>query len=210
MEYGCGTGNYETLIALKGYEVYGVDKSRSMLALARQKLKNSKNITLYSVDKRTLIEPGSIDLCVTLFDVLSYMNKNREIDDFFKFVKKVLVKNGLFIFDFWYGPGVENLSVEKKWKRFKMGKRDVLRLTSAERRDEDHIVNVKHEVIVFEKNRVIDRFIEHHDMRYFFKKELRDFLSRFGFKVLNFGTWENVNTLPTANDWSALIIARKA
>jgi len=210
LDYGCGTGNHLKIIASKGIEVYGLDKNKHMLNIARQKTKNFKNVKLYSIDERTAIIPNSIDVCVSVFDVLSYMNTNVEINDFIDYIKTVLVNDGLFIFDFWYGPGVIALSPEKRWKEYKHNGKVILRLTYPVHDSKNCIVNVSHDVIVLEKNRVVNRFIDKHNIRYFFKNEILLFLDYHGIEVLKFGTWKDLNTPPTTADWSTLVVSRLA
>jgi SAM-dependent methyltransferase len=210
LDYGCGTGRHAGVMAARGYEISGIDKNENMLAVARQRLKDWGNARFYNAGERSAIGPGSIDVCVTLFDVLSYMNTNEEIRDFLAYVKDVLTHRGLFVFDFWYGPGVINLRPEKRWKERNVGDRKILRLTDPAHDNENCIVSVTHETIISEKDRIINRIIETHNMRYFFKNEVFIFLSCNGFEALNFGTWKDLYAPPTITDWSALVVAKKS
>lgn len=208
LDYGCGTGNHAKLLAPRGYKVFCLDKNENMLEITRQKLKKHRGIQLYNTNERDKISPNSIDVCITLFDVVSYMNTNKEINDFLSYVKKILTKNGLFIFDFWYGPGVMNLKPEQRWKKYKTKNKNILRLTKPNHNIENCIVDVNHEVIVWSNNKILDRFSDNHNMRYFFKNELELFLNYNKFKIIKFGTFKNINISPTIKDWSALIICK--
>jgi len=209
IDYGCGTGMHTKALALKGYEISGIDKNENMLAIAKQKLKEHENVHFYNTKERDQIDPGSVDVCITLFDVISYMNTNEELRDFLTYVKSVLRSNGLFIFDFWYGPGVINLRPEKRWKELIAGNREILRLTEPVHDHENCIVSATHETMIIERERIINRITETHKMRYFFKNEIHIFLNCHGFEVLNFGTWKDINASPAISDWSALAVAQK-
>jgi predicted TPR repeat methyltransferase len=209
LDYGCGTGNHAKALALKGYEITGIDKSENTLALAKQKLKDRSEVRLYHTDEKNAVEPGSMDVCITLFDVLSYMTTNEEITVFLDYIKNILADKGLLIFDFWYGPGVVHLRPEKRWKEYAAGDRKVLRLTDPSHDDVNCIVSVSHEVIVSKKDRITDRITDTHVMRYFFRNEIFLFLKFCGFEVLNFGTWEDLYAPPVNTDWSALVVAQK-
>src|SRR4030066_986225 len=209
LDYGCGTGEHTKALALKGYEISGIEKNENMLAIAKQKIKKQKNVHFYNADESRAVDPDSIDVCITLFDVISYMNTNEEIRDFLTYVKNVLKDSGLIIFDFWYGPGVINLRPEKRWKEYNAGDKKILRLTNPVPDNDNCIVSVTHEVIISERDRIINRFTETHNMRYFFKNEIFMFLNYHGFEVSNFGTWKDLYIPPTIADWSALVIAQK-
>lgn len=208
LDYGCGTGNHTISLNLKGYEISGIDKSDHMLDIAGRKLKHNKNISFFNIEKKNKIKPNSVDVCITLFDVMSYMNDNQEINQFLSYLKEVLVNNGLFIFDFWYGPGVINLVPEKRWCEYNSGELKILRLTSPECDCYNCIVNVTHEIFVFKKDRLTNRFTETHKMRYFFKNELLLFLNYHGFEIVKFGAWKDINNPPTKNDWSSLAVCK--
>ena len=208
LDYGCGTGNHVKEFASHGFDVRGLDKSESMLRIARERLRDAPNIELRHVEDRDLIPPGSVDVCTTLFDVISYMNTNEEIIDFLSYVRRILVKKGLLIFDFWYGPGVIALGPEKRWKEFDLGEQSLLRLTSPQHDRDACLVTVTHKVVLSDKERIVSRFSAVHRMRYFFPNEIRLFLVHQGLELLKIGTWQDLDAPPRTSDWSALAVAR--
>lgn len=208
LDYGCGTGSHAKILAQRGYMVFCLDPNENMLEIARKRLTGYKNVQILNTAKRERINPDSIDVVLSLFDVVSYMNTNKQINDFLNYAKRILVKGGLLIFDFWYGPGVINLRPEKRWKEYKIKEKNILRLTTPVHDIEDNIVKVNHEVIVWNRNKILGRFRDEHKMRYFFKNEMKSFLDRHKFKIIKFGTLNNINVSATVNDWSALIICK--
>jgi SAM-dependent methyltransferase len=209
LDYGCGTGMHAKALALKGYQIFGIDKNANMLAIAEQKLKDHKNVHFYNARERAAIDSCSIDLCITLFDVMSYMNRNEEIRDFLTYVKDILTDKGLLIFDFWYGPGVLNVGPEKRWKVYQAGDKKILRLTDPVHNHDNCIVSSTHEILISDRDKIINRFVETHNMRYFFKNEILMILDLLSFEALNFGTWKDLYAPPTVTDWSALVVAQK-
>lgn len=210
LDYGCGTGNHAGRLAALGYHVHGLDRNDNMLAVARQKLIGNPRTFFYNTSQRDLVAAGTMDLCICLFDVISYMNDNGEILDFFSYVSRSLKQGGLLIFDFWYGPGVLHLRPEKRWKQYADGSRVVLRMTDPQLDELNSVVHATHTLLVFEGERVVVRLSEKHSMRYFFKNEIALLLDRFGFESLRFGTWANLDGPPSVDDWSALTVARLA
>ncbi|NQT91097.1 MAG: methyltransferase domain-containing protein [Candidatus Omnitrophica bacterium] len=207
LDYGCGTGNYTGLLASMGYDVYGLDKNANMLSLGRKKLKGKRKIHLYSTARKDMIKKDSIDVCATLFDVISYMITDNEIVSFLRYIKKVLVDRGLLIFDFWYGPGIRNLKPEERRKLYNVGTSRILRRSTPSHDRKNHIVKATHRVSLLKKGKLPESFTDTHKMRYFFNKEMRSFLHQEGFRVLEFGTWADLRKPPTPDDWSALIVA---
>lgn len=208
LDYGCGTGNHTEILSLRGYKISCIDKDENMLKIAKQKLSGHKNIQFYNTEERDKIKPNSIDICITLFDVISFMHSNEEINDFLSYSKKILKKEGLFIFDFWYGPGVINLKPERMWKEYKTKNKNILKLISPVHDIENSLVDFNHEIIVYNKDRILNRFNDNHRMRYFFEKEMNLFLNYHGFKIIKFGTLKDINKHPTRNDWSVLMVCQ--
>ncbi len=207
LDYGCGTGNHIKDFLARGYHVHGVDVNNEMLNVARSKYANNPAVRFLHVSERQTIPPNSVDVCVCLFDVLSYMNKNEEIADFLDYARMVLVNDGLLFFDFWYGPAVLYLRPEQRWKEFQKGEQRALRLTSPEHDVHNCVVRITYKVTVFEGMKVINMFEEVHSMRYFFLPEINQYLSQAGFRLRKFGSWRGLAG-PTVNDWSALAVAQ--
>ena len=124
------------------------------------------------------------------------MNTNEEIIDCLSYVRRILVKKGLLIFDFWYGPGVIALGPERRWKEFDLGEQSLLRLTSPQHDRDACVVTVTHKVVLSEKERIVSRFSAVHRMRYFFPNEIRLFLVHQGLELLKLSTWQDLDTPP--------------
>jgi SAM-dependent methyltransferase len=209
VDYGCGTGNHARRFAERGVKVYGIDCNQNMLAVAREKTKGLKNVEFLHDSERAVIPELSIDLFCLLFDVVSYIIENDALDRLLSYVVSRLQPGGLFVFDFWYGPSVLSLRPVDRWKEFEVNGAKILRLTGAELDWNNSTVNVTHDIIVTQENQIKDRFIDRHIMRFFFKKEIDYLLKAHGLEVVQFGTWQDPDSLPTMNDWSALMVSRR-
>ncbi len=206
LDYGCGTGKHAFILAQNGYDIVGLDISAEMLSMARKRCEDSPNVLFESYG--WLSNADKIDVCIAMFDVISYLNSNREINEFFLKIKHILNPGGLIIFDFWHGPSVCYLNPENRWKHHKSGDIEIIRLTQPVHNRTECNVTVKHDVLVIENNKVVDKFIEYHSMRYFFKKEMDIILDYHGFKILELGTINDYKKSPTEKDWSAFICAK--
>ena len=209
VDYGCGTGNHARRFAEKGIRVYGIDCNRNMLAVAREKTKGLPNVEFLHDSELSAVPQGSVDIFCLLFDVVSYVVENDALDSLLSYIVSRLKRQGLLVFDFWYGPSVLALRPGNRWKEFEANGARVLRLTRAELDADRSTVNVAHEIIMIEGDQVKDRFVDNHVMRFFFKKEIDHFLGARKLEVVQFGTWQDPESAPTTNDWSAVIVGRR-
>jgi SAM-dependent methyltransferase len=209
VDYGCGTGSHARRFAERGIKVYGIDRSEHMLAAAREKTKGQQNVEFLHDSQLAVIPEGSVDIFCLLFDVVSYIVENDALDRLLSYVVSRLKPQGLFVFDFWYGPSVLSLRPVNRWKEFEANGAKILRLTRADLDWDNSTVNVTHEIIVTQENQVKDRFSDSHIMRFFFTKEIGYLLKAHGLEIAQFGTWQDPESSPTTNDWSALVVSRR-
>lgn len=95
LEIGCGTG--EILNRLKkDFKVSGIDKSESMILLAKKKF---DDIELYVLNMLDLKEEEKYDAVVSNFDTLNYLKNLEELNIAFANISRSLKSNGVFLFD---------------------------------------------------------------------------------------------------------------
>jgi len=214
LDLGCGTGRHAAHLAEKGYTIVGVDRSKAMLVQAgaqREKLARSvrKRLSFYEHDIRTMQLGERFDVIVALFHVISYQTSNEDILAAFETVKAHLQSQGLFIFDFWYGPGIFSNPPTSRVKRIRVGSRLLLRVSEPIMHVQENTVDVQHLFIeVQNAASSYQEYSETHKMRYFFKPELFLLLKQAGLKPLTLVEWMS-NRKPANNTWSAAIVARK-
>ena len=119
LEFGSGTGKHGRLLAAKGFEVVGIERSPEMLAIAI----NSSNPPLTPGadfnnhtragsfacqvgDIRSVRVGRTFDAVLALFHVVSYQTTNDDVRAVFASAADHLPKGGLFLFDVWHGPAV--------------------------------------------------------------------------------------------------------
>ena len=100
LDLATGTGAIAIRLAQRGYEVTGVDRSRSMLAQARRKSREEGlDIVWRCRDVAKLSLAESFDLAVSLYDSLNYVTDPAALADTFRRISDALVPGGLLIFD---------------------------------------------------------------------------------------------------------------
>jgi SAM-dependent methyltransferase len=211
LDLGSGTGRHDVVFAKKGYEVTGVERSPHMIEIANNNLifqeLTPADLQFVSGDIKEIRLNKKFDVVISLFHVMSYQIKNEEIKKTLETVKVHLEPDGIFIFDFWYGPGVLNMRPESRIK--KLENKDILveRFAEPEMRVNQNTVDVNYKVKVNEKsNGEVCQIEETHSMRYFFLPELIFFLEESGMSPVDFEEWMTSAQLGE-NSWSALAVA---
>ena len=101
LDLACGTGSLTRELALRGYEMIGVDQSPEMLAQAAEKNRGVSPIEpiflCQSMEKLDLY--GTIDACVCCLDSVNYVTDPKELERAFARVRLFLMPGGLFLFD---------------------------------------------------------------------------------------------------------------
>ena len=95
LELGCGTGNILTLFP-KAKKVYGLDISKEMLAIAKNKIPHAifveGNMTNFHIAE-------TFDLILCMFDAINHLDSANDWEQTFKHVAQHLEAKGVFIFD---------------------------------------------------------------------------------------------------------------
>lgn len=105
VDMGCGTGKITELLALKGYDMIGIDNSEEMLSIAREKLTEyqeedpRKNILYLLQDMREMELYGTVRAAVSICDSMNYILEEEELRSVFRLVNNYLDEKGIFIFD---------------------------------------------------------------------------------------------------------------
>ena len=129
LEIACGTGGILGFLS-ESYEVAGLDRSREMLSIARQKL---PHVRFYRQDMRKFRLANRFDVIVCVFDSINHLVKFGEWQRVFRYVAVHLKDDGLFIFDVNTIGKLRRLAEESAWVR-RFGRDEVVvRVTGGQR-----------------------------------------------------------------------------
>jgi SAM-dependent methyltransferase len=209
LNLGCGTGNHDFIFGNKGYKVTGVDLSQSMIDIANAKKQNEAQLDFLQGDIRTLKLNQTFDIVMSLFHVMSYQTINDDLSNAIKTAHAHLEKDGLFVFDCWYGPGVLTDRPSIRNKTFENADYFVNRLSTPIMYPNDNCVDVVFDVSITDK-KTNQQYVlnEVHKMRYLFLPEIKLLLNQNGFELILSEEWLTKNEL-TYNSWNATFVARK-
>ena len=100
LDLACGTCALTIRLALKGYEMTGVDRATGMLEIAKNKAEaQDVNIELHHGDMQDFQLNQQFDAILCTYDSINYAHDETELSNIFKQVAEHLEPNGLFIFD---------------------------------------------------------------------------------------------------------------
>lgn len=209
LELGCGTGRHADLISGYGYTILGIDASAEMLNKAQSLADKNHRLTFRHEDIRAINIHGEFDVCISLFHVMSYINSEKDFLRVLTNVKQALKKDGIFIFDTWYGPAVLSQLPEVRVKRFSDEVYNITRIAEPVVKERDNIVEVHYDIFVEEHiNGIIKEIKEMHSMRYWFLEEILRMSKEAGFVCVDdfeFGT----NKTLSLDTWGSCFILKK-
>ena len=206
LDVGCGTGLF-TKLFFKYFnsDVLGIDSSKYMLSIAKQKIKNKKiKFQLQKLEKFS--SKRQFEIIYSLFHVLSYQTKKINIENFFKIARNNLKKDGLFIFDFWNKKAVLHFKPQNKLKFFKHKNINIYNFVTPFMFLQKKIVKVNLEIYL-EKNGKFKNFNEQHEMRYFDLKEIKSLLKKNKLKLIK--VFNHINNKKDMNSWALTCITQK-
>ncbi|MDE7430543.1 MAG: methyltransferase domain-containing protein [Lachnospiraceae bacterium] len=209
VNYGCGTGRHDIELAKLGYHCKGIDISSLMIDIAKKNaVQENIDIDFSMADIRSFDPQGHFDAVISLFHVMSYQNKNRDILDAFRSARRALDQSGLFLFDVWYGPGVLSDRPALRVKEIEDGKNKLVRIARPVMHDKDNVVDVCYEVFVIDKVTGAAKVIQEvHSMRYFFRPELEYWLNEAGFELIDNLDCQTLGETDYSS-WTSYFIAR--
>lgn len=210
LDIGCGTGNHDLLFAKKGYEICGIDISEEMINIAKSRINNLHNVKFYIGKSESFTLDKKFDVIISLFHVMSYQIKNESLYGSLKNAYERLKVDGLFIFDFWYGPAVLTDRPSIRLKELEDENLKIYRIAIPVMHPNENIVDVNFEVIIEDKmNNKLNKIKETHRVRYLFLPELEFMLKNVGFKILDVLEWMSLDKKPCFTSWNGVLVAQK-
>ena len=100
LDLACGTCALTIELALRGYEMTGVDRALGMLEIAQEKVAaHGVDIDLYQGDMQKFSLDQEFDAVLCTYDSINYAADATELGNVFQSVAEHLAPGGLFIFD---------------------------------------------------------------------------------------------------------------
>jgi SAM-dependent methyltransferase len=195
------------LLAEKGYQILGIERSAEMVNIANRYKKDGVNFQIADItDFKT---DQSFDIALSLFHVISYLTSNDSLIKAFKNVHHCLNKEGLFVFDVWHSAAVHFQVPEQRTKILQNENIEVTRNANPTIYPESNVVEVNYDIAVKNlKDGSSSSFQEQHPMRHFSRPEIELLAYATGFEVIH--TEEFLSQAPVSIEtWGVCYILKK-
>jgi len=207
IELGSGTGKHANLLAVKGYQVLGIERSAEMVEIANRNKKDGVNFQIADITDFKTNE--SFDVALSLFHVISYLTSNESLIKTFENVQSCLNREGIFIFDVWHSAAVNFQAPEKRTKILHGENLEVTRNATPIIYSELNVVEVNYDIAVKNlKDGSTHSFEEQHPMRHFSRPEIELLAYATGFEVIHNEEFLSKAT-PSIETWGVCYILKK-
>lgn len=218
-DLGCGTGSVTELLALKGFDMIGIDSSEDMLQVALERrdvlMENhpeAQDILYLNQDMREFELYGTVAAVVSICDSMNYILEDDELLTVFELVHNYLDYNGIFIFDMNTPYKYANLLGDNTFAE----NREECSFIWENFYDEETSIN-EYDLTLFvaeddaesnEENRRFIRYEEVHEQRAYEIDDVKNMLERAGLQVLHvYDAFTKDDPTPTSE--RVYFIARK-
>ncbi|EAD5682136.1 class I SAM-dependent methyltransferase [Listeria innocua] len=100
LDLACGTAEFALRLSFLGHQVTGVDLSKEMVAVAKEKVAAAEiNLPILEQDMSKLALNQTFDVITCFCDSLNYLETEQALENTIKAVSDHLTPNGLFLFD---------------------------------------------------------------------------------------------------------------
>ena len=212
LELGCGTGKHAALLVEKGYNIWGVDISEKMIKLAKDFEKQAnlfEKLSFSLGDMKSVRLNRKFDVVTSLFHVVSYQTTNQDLQKTFSTANLHLKKDGIFIFDCWYGPAVLTDLPKVRVKKIENEFLKITRISEPTINFNENVVEVNYQIFIKDKiQNKYEEIKETHEMRYLFKPEIEKILNENGFALIDAQEWLTGKQI-NSNTFGACFIGKK-
>jgi SAM-dependent methyltransferase len=211
LEFGSGTGSHGRMLAARGFDVLGIERSQQMLALAAADPgpRGRGQFSCKRGDICTVRIGRSFDAVIALFHVVSYQTTNDALRATFRTAEQHLKPGGLFLFDVWHGPAVLTEPPSERIKEASDVHYRVRRIARPKLDTNSSTVVVKYEIQGEDRSSgQAVRFDEEHVMRYLFPTEVELLAQGCGLHVVmaeEFLTRQR----PSSSTWGVAYLLRR-
>ncbi len=212
LDLGCGTGGHIIPLAKRGYDCCGIDLSKDMIKLAKEKAKkeNLKEVEFIVGSMHDFCAPGVFDGVISMSSAICFLNTYPHFNSALAKIRRCLKRDGIFLFDFWNGYMVIDQYSPTKVAIRRRKDEELIRISETKLDLTRQQALVEINVRLIKNNRVIDAFSDKHTVRFYFLDEMRNYLELNGFKVLRFCPFGQLKKdIDIAKDWNITVISRK-
>jgi SAM-dependent methyltransferase len=212
LDLGCGTGSHAIELAMRGYEVTGVDCSSAMIARARAK------VAAWGRPCVAVFQQGDIryarlggaryEGAIMMFGVLSYQQRDKDVRSAMRTARTHLVAGAACVFDVWYGPGVLAQRPQRRQRVVETPTGKIVRRAEPSLDEASRVCTVRYHIDRWVDETLVESTTEQHVMRFFFPDEFDRIASDSGFACLGIRSLPDWRLPPNDRTWSVVCVFR--
>tara|TARA_R110000824_G_scaffold67912_10_gene175917 strand:+ start:786 stop:1526 length:741 start_codon:yes stop_codon:yes gene_type:complete len=202
LDVGCGTGNHLQHLANAEISILGVDPSKEMIHIARQK--KLKNVTFMIGDIAQLSIMESYEMAISLFNVVNHINSLSQLKQFFRAIYYRIKPGGVFVFDCFNGiAATRDAPQDRKLEKEIEGK--FIKITTI---CENDLFNSQ--FTMYNTMKVDNKEIEYSLKQTLWQpKILKDLLKDIGFEVCSVYKAFDTEQAAKLNDYKIVFVSKK-
>lgn len=205
LEFGSGTGSHGRLLAARGYNVTGIERSPEMVSQAHP----FPGFTCQLGDICRIHLGRKFNAVLSLFHVVSYQTTNSAVQNLFARAAEHLVDGGLFLFDVWYSPAVYAQRPAVRIKRLAEDGLEITRVAEPQMYPNENRVDVTYSIFAIESAKgLVHTLSEIHPMRHFSLPELDLYAATAGFERVCAEAFLT-GAPPSEESWGLCLVLRK-
>jgi SAM-dependent methyltransferase len=214
LDVGCGTGSHSVILSKRGYNVTGIDISKTMIKKAKEKAKKEKVKTEFFVqDMQNIKLNKKFDCAICIFGGFGYILKYEDLVNALSGLRQHLNKDCLFIFEFWNVGGIRP-SPYQSWMKTQDENVTLYRLSESNFDPQTNVLNIDFHFILIRKDKLVETFNETHKIKCYTLVEIRKYLEDNDFKLISARDWDGKNETefktPRKETFRILAIAKKS
>lgn len=206
LEIGCGTGNHTRLLSKSVSNLIAIDTDLEMVKIARKKLSDCPNIKIIHTPVENL-NIKKFDLAIAMFNVVTYIERSKELERFMKGVANRLSSGGIFIFDCWNGVAAIKDPPVKKITNLKYRNESITVTLTPSIDLFNQKVRLNYQIHVKETSEK-DNF--QFNQTLWTPMQIYDAVSQAGMEVIICSPIMKPNRKATENDWKILFVCKKS
>lgn len=187
MELACGTGSLAlSLDELECYDIWGTDKSESMIIKARQKNKKrmcSVNFSVMNFLDISIDRTFDVVLCV--FDSINYLQEPKQVLRFLLQCQKLLEPQSLLIFDFTTPiNSIEAIDYLHNEEGLTDSNYRFIRSSTYDEEEQVHVNTFEIEQLAEDQQTIEGEFIEVHRQKIYTLKQMLDIIDQTAYNIV--------------------------